>query len=262
MTYLNDMKEKIDSNDYPGFIKIWEEYCFNEDVDFNELREILFIAKKSDLSEKFGEHVNRALDLWEKLKDKDKKNEILKLIIDIQNKNDEDLGDLVYNYLKENYSHDPLFNEKIKLVGLRDRINFQGAISKFELLNHINKGKFVFHTTGWGTGEILDFSLLRQELILEFEYVIGHKSLSFENALNNLIPLPEEHFLSRRFGNPDLLETLAKETPAEVVKLLLNDLGPKTASEIKDNLYELVIPADEWNKWWQSARNKMKKDEL
>ncbi|HNA62498.1 MAG TPA: GreA/GreB family elongation factor, partial [Rhabdochlamydiaceae bacterium] len=36
----------------------------------------------------------------------------------------------------------------------------------------------------------------------------------------------------------------------------------KTASEIKDELCELVIPEDEWVKWWQNARSKIKKDTM
>ena len=45
-----------------------------------------------------------------------------------------------------------------------------------------------------------------------------------------------------------------------MIKLLLRDLGPRTASEIKEELSDLVIPAADWNRWWQTARTKIKKD--
>jgi transcription elongation GreA/GreB family factor len=77
-----------------------------------------------------------------------------------------------------------------------------------------------------------------------------------------LIPVPEDHFLALRFGNPDELEKQAKENPARVMRMLLRDLGPKTAAEIKDELCDLVIPASEWQKWWQNARAKVKKDTM
>jgi len=67
-------------------------------------------------------------------------------------------------------------------------------------------------------------------------------------------------FLSRRFGNPDLLEKQAKESPLEIIKLLLKDLGPQCAADIKESLCDLVIPTSDWNRWWQNARAKMKKD--
>lgn len=44
--------------------------------------------------------------------------------------------------------------------------------------------------------------------------------------------------------------------------MLLRDLGPKTAAEIKDELCDLVIPAAEWTRWWQTARAKVKKDTM
>jgi transcription elongation factor GreA-like protein len=39
-------------------------------------------------------------------------------------------------------------------------------------------------------------------------------------------------------------------------------LGPKTAAEIKDELCELVIPEEDWAKWWQNTRTKIKKDTM
>ena len=253
MTYLQDFQKHIKNNDYTNFLKLWEEYCYSDIPDVEELKQILNETKNSELAKSFGQHVQRALLLWEKIEDEQDQYDVLKLIIDIQNKNDEDLAEITYKTLEKKYANDKLFNEKIRLVGLRTGENFQGAISKYELLSHVNKGKFVFHTSGWGTGEIIDFSLIREEMTLEFEYVIGHKNLSFDNALKTLVPLPDEHFLSCRFGNPDLLEKKAKENPIEVIKLLLKDLGPKNAAEIKDNLCELVIPASDWNRWWQTV---------
>ncbi|NGX34244.1 MAG: Transcription elongation factor GreA [Candidatus Anoxychlamydiales bacterium] len=260
MTYLKQFIEKIKLNDYQGFLKIWEEYCFSDEVNYEELKSLFLEVKKSDLVEYFGQHVNRAIFLWEKLTDEEEKNEILKLICDLQNKNDDELASIIYEHLKQRYSKDPLFNEKIKLIGLRSREDFQGAISKYELLTHLKKGKFVFHKAGWGTGEVLDLSLLREEMLLEFEYVVGQKSLSFENALKTLVPLKDDHFLSRRFGNPDLLEKQARETPVETLKLLLKDVGPQNAAEIKEAFCDLVIPEKDWNRWWQNARSKIKKD--
>ncbi|MBI5346167.1 MAG: GreA/GreB family elongation factor [Chlamydiae bacterium] len=260
MGYLKDFQDRIKLADYPAFLKLWEEYCYSDEPDVEELRQVLIQAKESDLAQSFGSHVTKILPLVELIKKPEEKHEILKLIIDIQNTNTEDLAEMIYAYLKEKYPNDPLFAEKIRLIGLRGKDNFQGAISKYELLTHMDKGKFVFHTAGWGTGEILDLSLVREEVVLEFEYVIGKKSLSFENALKTLIPLRDDHFLAKRFGNPDLLEKQAKENPIEIMYQLLSDLGPKTAFEIKENLCDLVIPAEEWNKWWQATRSKIKKD--
>lgn len=258
--YLKDFRERIENNDYPGFLKIWEEYCYGDQPDGEEIAAVLECVKASDLAKSFGLHVERILPLWRELKDFKQAHAALRLIFDLQTTNSEELADLATEYLRNQHMNDPLLSEKFRLIGLRNRERFQGAIRNFELLSHMKKGNFVFHTGGWGTGEIVDLSLVREELSLEFEYVIGVQHLSFEKAFKTLLPLPPEHFYSRRFGAPDELEKEAKARPSEIVRLLLRDLGPKTAAEIKEELADLVIPLDDWNRWWQTARTKLKKD--
>ncbi len=262
MGYVKDFLTHISNHDYPNFLKLWEEYCSGDEVDAEELCEILRSVKASDIAEPVGRHIDRILPLWQNLPDGPKSREALKLIIDIQTTNTEKFADLAYQFLKKHYSDHKNFNEKIRLIGLRSKDKFQGAISSFELLSHMEKGKFVFHTGGWGVGEIVDVSLMREQLTLEFDYVPGKKEVSFSTAFKTLIPIPDDHFLALRFGNPDLLEKKAKEQPVEVIRMLLRDLGPKTAAEIKDELSDLVIPAADWTRWWQTARAKVKKDTM
>lgn len=260
MAYLKDFRDRIQNNDYPGFLKIWEEYCYGDQPDGEEIIAVLESVKISDLAKPFGTHVERILPLWRLLQDPVQARGALRLILDLQTTNSEELADLATEFLKNQNPNDPLFNEKMRLIGLRNRERFQSAIRNFELLTHMKKGNYVFHTGGWGTGEILDVSLVREELTLEFEYVVGTQHFSFEKAFKTLIPLPPDHFYSKRFGNPDQLEKEARENPSEVIRLLLRDLGHKTAAEIKEELCDLVIPADDWNRWWQTARAKLKKD--
>jgi len=260
MAYLKDFRERIQNNDYPGFLKIWEEYCYGDQPDGEEIVAVLESIKASELAKSFGIHVERILPLWKLLTDSTHSLNVLRLILDLQTTNSEELANLATEYLKTQYANDPFLIDKLRLVGLRNREKFQSAIRNFELLSHFKKGNFVFHTAGWGTGEILDTSLVREEVTIEFEYVIGPQQFSFEKAFKTLQPLPVDHFYSRRFGSPDELEKESRENPAEVIRLLLKDLGPKTAAEIKEELCDLVIPMKDWNRWWQTARAKIKKD--
>jgi transcription elongation factor GreA-like protein/transcription elongation GreA/GreB family factor len=260
MAYLKDFRERILNNDYPGFLKIWEEYCYGDQPDGEEMIAILESVKNSELAKPFGLQVERALSLWRILTDLNHAHGVLRLVLDLQTTNSEQLADLATDHLKARNPNDPLLSEKLRLVGLRTREKFQGAIRNFELLTHMQKGNFVFHTSGWGTGEISNVSLVREELTMEFEHVLGLQSLSFDKSFKTLIPLEVHHFYARRFGNPDALEKEARENPTEVIRQLLRDLGPKTASEIKEELVDLVIPSEEWNRWWQTTRAKLKKD--
>ncbi len=263
MSYLKDFKTCIANHDYPGFLKLWEEYCSGDELDGEEASEVLKAVKRSDLSEPFGRHVERILPLWEAAaQDSPYHHEVFQLVIDLATTQHESLAVRLAEYLQQRYSHEKDFTDKIRLIGLKGKEKLQGAISNYELLSHMARGNYVFHTGGWGVGEILDVSMIREQLTLEFDYVSGKKELSFTTAFKTLIPLPQDHFLALRFGSPDKLEQMAKDNPLEVIHKLLSDLGPKTALEIKEELCELVIPPEEWSRWWQSARGKLKKDTL
>lgn len=260
MTYLEEFRNRIVRNDFQSVLKLWEEFCYNNEPDGQELILILKELKNSDLAHKFSKYVERAISLWRELKDPEEIHQVIKLITDIQSSNSPELLNIVYQYLHDKYSNDADFLDKIRIIGIREGREYQGAISHYELLNHLKKGNFVFHSGGWGTCEIIEVSKLREEVVLECDLVIGLKHLSFKNACKTLTPLLNDHFLAQRFGTPDALEKKAKENPSFVIRLLLKDLGPKTAAEIKEELCELVIPENDWNRWWQTARNKLKKD--
>jgi transcription elongation factor GreA-like protein/transcription elongation GreA/GreB family factor len=262
MGYLKEFLTQINNRDFHKFLVLWEEYCTSDSVDTEEFSQLLKAIKASELARHFGQIVETALPLWRTIQNKKESYEILRLLIDLQTTNSPVLADLTLETLKELHGQDPKFNERLRLAGLRNKENFQGAISKYDLLAHMAKNNIVFHTGGWGTGEIVDVSFIREHLIIEFEHVSGRKDLSFTNAFKTLIPLPSTHFLARRFSNPDQLEKEGREDPVGLIKLLLHDLGPQTAAEIKDKLCELVISEKDWTKWWQGARAKIKKNSI
>lgn len=259
MAYLKDFLERIAQNDYLGFLRIWEEYCYSDEIDAAEFIAILEHVKNSVLAASFGKNIEKGIHLLEKISEPAQYEAAISLFLDLQNTNSERFYELAINFLRSRFPNDPMFEEKCKLVGLRGG-DFQGAVRNYILLSHLQPGNFVYHTAGWGTSEIIDISFVREEVSLECDLVLGQKHLSLRNAFNTLIPLPKDHFLARRFGNPDALEAEAKKNPTMLIRMLLRDLGPKTAADIKNELLELVIPEKDWNKWWQQARTKIKKD--
>ncbi|WP_255371570.1 GreA/GreB family elongation factor [Candidatus Protochlamydia sp. W-9] len=253
---------QINNRDFHKFLVLWEEYCTSDTVDFEEFSQLLKAIKSSDLSKHFGQIIETALPLWKTITDPEQSYEILRLLIDIQTTNHPTLIDLTLETLQKYHGNHPKFQERLKLAGLRGKDQFQGAISKYDLISHLAKGNMVFHNAGWGTGEIMDVSFVREHLVIEFENISGRKDLSFANALKTLVPLSPKHFLARRFADPDSLEKEGRDNPVNLIKLLLHDIGPKTAAEIKDELCVLVIPEKDWTKWWQGARAKIKKDPM
>lgn len=260
MEYLKQFQKHLENNNFPGVVSLWQEYCLSEEFEGEEIREILQQIKDSPLAPSFGIYVDQGLLLWEQMEEGELKDQVIQLIFDLQTTNERKLADIALNYLEIRYPQDPNFQKKLRLVGLVDKREFQYSLSNFALLTHMNEGNFFLHTGGWGIGEVTEVSLLREQVTLEFDYVAGHKELSFRNAFKTLIPISKDHFLARRFGDPDAFESYARKHPVETIHLLLRDLGPKTAAEIKDELAELVIPEKDWAKWWQSTRTKLKKD--
>lgn len=260
MGYLKEFQAQILNRDFGKFLQLWEEYCTCDSVDFEELTGILKAVKSSEVAKPFGQYVEAFLPLWETVASEEESYAILSLIMDLQTTNSPKLAGLAIEALKKRYGSDQEFQDRLRIVGLRTKENFQGSLANFDLLAHIKKGNYVFHASGFGAGEIMDFSNVREQLSIEFENVSGMKHITYTNGFKSLIPLKSDHFLAKRFSDPDAFEKEAKENPLEVIKCLLRDLGPKNAAEIKDELCELVIPEKEWTKWWQNARIKIKKD--
>jgi transcription elongation factor GreA-like protein/transcription elongation GreA/GreB family factor len=261
MEYFKQFEKLIAQNDLPSNVKLWQEYCLCDEIEADELIAILEVIKESTLASSMGCYVDEILALWSHIKDEKKKDRAICLIFDLQTTNTNELSNLALEYLTDKYSKNTEnFEQKMRLIGLRDKRTFSGAISHFNILNHMIMGNFFIHTGGWGVGEVLEISMLREQMVMEFDYVAGFKELSFANAFNVLVPIEKDHFLARRFGDPDTFETFAMKNPVEILKMLLGDLGPKTALEIKDEICELIIPEENWQKWWQQARTKMKKD--
>ncbi|WP_213318979.1 GreA/GreB family elongation factor [Chlamydiifrater volucris] len=260
MDYLEKLQYFIDSNQPNEFVTLWEEFCFNDFIRGDELVSILKSIKDSSVAPIFGRIAETVLPLWEKLPKSEEKDEVFRLAVDLQTTNSKTFFELAVKFLSDRYSDYDHFNDALRFVGLREKGDFQFAITRFELIQHLRVGNFVFHSGGWGVGEVMDSSFLQKKVCIEFEGVMSVKDVSFDSAIKNLSPISKDHFLTRRFGDPDAFEKFSKENPVEAIILMLKDLGPKTAKEIKDEFLDLIIPQEDWNRWWQGAKLKVKKD--
>ena len=70
----------------------------------------------------------------------------------------------------------------------------------------------------------------------------------------------KDHILSIRNNNPDYLNDLIKKDPGEVVKLSLKSYGNMTVSRLMDRLVPAIVSEDDWKRFWDSARKKLKTD--
>lgn len=258
MDYLEKLQSLIE-NHPSDFFSLWEEYCFNDVVKGDELVVLLEKIKGSTIAPAFGKIAESVIPLWKQLPEGEEKDKVLSLVFDVQTTNSKNLLEIALQQVKK-YEDSANYKEALRIVGLRDGITFSHCLGRFALLMHLSEGNFVFHQGGWGVGEIMGVSFLQQKVLVEFEGVLTAKDISFETAFRMLVPLRKDHFLARRFGDPDAFEAFARKEPVAAIECLLKDLGPKNAKEIRNELVELVIPEEDWSRWWQSAKIKMKKD--
>ena len=128
MSYLKDFNERIENNDYPGFLKIWEEYCYSDEPDGKEIIKILNTVKDSELKTPFGRHVERVLSLYREMQDLELAEEVLRLILDLQTTNSEDLADLATEFIQKKYPNDPLIFVDCWNLYDKEKINKFGNI--------------------------------------------------------------------------------------------------------------------------------------
>ncbi len=261
MAYLEEFSNSIAARDYMKVMELWQEYCESDEADADEIQGILSLLKQSEVQQRFGTIIEQILPLVMTIPDEKRKLFCIASLFDIQTTQSQALWDIAHEVIKTHFGTDPQFQEKLRLVGLRTKGNFQGAISNFILLNHIKKGNFVLHDAGWGVGEIIDCSFLREQVTVEFENLGGTKrDIPFKNAYKSLKPLPSDHVLSLRYAHPEILGKMALHESVGLVIKILTDLGPKNAQDIKELLSGTIIDEGSYSKWWQNTRNKLKKD--
>ena len=135
-------------------------------------------------------------------------------------------------------------------------------------LDKISPGKYVIHGE-WGVGKVEAWSLPKQVVKVNFEkrprYVMGLKL-----AFNQLVPVPEGHFLIDCYDDPEGMRNLAedKESILPFIKDVLernlslregvNEVLPMQPEDMERFLSGRVIPTDQWKTWWEKARSAMR----
>jgi transcription elongation GreA/GreB family factor len=262
MVFLEKFEFLTADRDYKEIARLFDEYTKGELKEPGEFLAILKLFKDHGLKSEVGGWIEKGLRFWRFLQSDEQKYAALKIISDLQTTNSPELLEECRARVSLKYADHPNYAKFFNIAGLREGLRFESALACFELLVSVEPGAFVYHTGGWGVGEVMEVSIVREEAQIEFENLMEPKPLSFTNACNHVIPLPKDHFLSRRFGAPDDLEAFAKSDPAGVLRLFLRSMGPRNAAEIKEEFLDLVIPEEDWTKWWSSARARAKKDPL
>ncbi len=126
-----------------------------------------------------------------------------------------------------------------------------------EQLDKLKPGTFCLHKS-WGFGRVAEWSLLLNQIVIDFAGKRGHP-MQLQYAAENLEVIPPEHFLARKAGDLTAIKTLAKENPVALVRNILESLGgAATQQQIADWMIGDVFTEAEWKRWWESAKKQLK----
>lgn len=112
---------------------------------------------------------------------------------------------------------------------------------------------------GWGFGRIRQVDPVFGRFTIDFANKPGH-SMDLAFAAELLKPIPGDHILARKSEDLAGLRQMAALHHLEVIKLVLKSFGGKaTVDQLQRALVPDVIASD-WRKWWEAARQEMKRD--
>ena len=131
------------------------------------------------------------------------------------------------------------------------------SVTDAEKLSKLEPGTACQHKS-WGLGKIAEWDLLGDRLIIDFETKAGHPmKLSF--AAESLLPLAEDHILSRRINDLPAVQKMAKENPAGLVELALKSSESKLYLDALEKLLTpKIVGTAEYKKWWENAKKELK----
>lgn len=132
------------------------------------------------------------------------------------------------------------------------------CLRRLRLLLSLEPGLLCYDPT-WGTGTIQRVDFFSARVHIDFERK-PHHEMAFAYAAASLRLLSPEHLLARILTDRDGMLALARENPAEVVRMALRDLGPMTVAQIQELLIPRLLSGTEWKKFWEAARKALKED--
>ena len=117
---------------------------------------------------------------------------------------------------------------------------------------------FCMHKS-WGFGQIKTIDVVLGKMTVDFVGRVGH-SIDLAFAPRILTPIAKEHIEARKATDMDGLKQMAALQHDEVIMVIVDSYGNlATTDKVKEALVPDVIDADDYKKWWETARREMKK---
>ena len=158
--------------------------------------------------------------------------------------------------LDKAFGERPLYERVLKAVKFGQSDDVVSEAEKVETWMAFDQGAYFF-MAGRGPGMVVELNPELGICRLDFERE-KRVSVPLGAAQKFLSPLPEGHFLRRRFEDPEGFRAQVLGEPAQSLEELLRSFGrAMTASEVKESFIG-VLPDSRWSTWWTAARKSPK----
>jgi transcription elongation factor GreA len=156
------------------------------------------------------------------------------------------------------YKDDPRLPIYLAQSKLETDVDLKTALQKIDTYFSFEVGRYVNHPAGWGTGKIVEVEPENTAVVVDFATKKGHR-LSMEMARGITEFILENDLRAMKLDRIDELKRLAEEDPVELIRAALRSRRNKaTLREVRDRLVDGIIPPDDWTRWWQKTRLKLK----
>jgi transcription elongation GreA/GreB family factor len=142
-------------------------------------------------------------------------------------------------------------------LGKRD-VPVAKAVAAMEKFLWLPPGTYVSDSRRKSPGRIMGVDAGRKVLAVSF----GESDRAYDaTSVDALEVLPADSFPAMAIFDKPRLETLAREDPARLVRMVLQAYGPRMGlKDLKLRLADVAVPSGGWSKWWAAARTAVKRD--
>ncbi len=138
--------------------------------------------------------------------------------------------------------------------GIHEAGNPGDAVRRMRRLARFAPGACVYHSSGWGIGEVLEVDPLLKQIRVDLEHKKNHR-IALDAAESILEVIPEDGFRALLYRGGGEAERLAKEDPVDLVGRVLAGFGnPLPLKQIKSQLVPAVLAASGWSRWWNGTK--------
>jgi transcription elongation factor GreA len=134
------------------------------------------------------------------------------------------------------------------------KLNLKAAAA----LDLLKPQTFCLHKS-WGFGQINNWNLLLNQVIIDFQTKKNH-SMQLQYAAETLQPLSDAHLLVRKINETAAIKQLASGDPAQLVQIALESFGGKiTQDQLQKSLAPEIVTEGEFKRWWDNAKKALRK---